>query len=144
MAKEMKSESNYVTNSPSMRVRGPQSKGGSQKNQTQKYSPRIMRPLTKGANIQKIAKDPLKRAMVKPHKRHLGKIEALPFMSKEEKENEEIQVGFTCLGSVSIINDDQWRHVRLASLRSGQREQVSMQSTSRQPGYKRTGRYIDC
>merc|ERR1719220_1637163 len=52
-----------------------------------------MRPLAKEANVQESAKDSLKRPMVKPHKRHLGKIEALPFMSKEEKENEEIQVG---------------------------------------------------
>ena len=91
-AKEINSEANYVTNSPSMRVRGPQSKGANQKNQTKKYFPRVMRPLAKEANVQKSAKDSLKRPMVKPHKRHLGKIEALPFMSKEEKENEEIQV----------------------------------------------------
>merc|ERR1719500_1455720 len=93
LAKEIKSEANYVTNSPSMRVRGPQSKGAIQKNQTKKYSPRVMRPLAKVANIEKNAKDSLKRPMVKPHNRHLGKIEALPFMSREEKENEEIQVG---------------------------------------------------
>ena len=137
MAKENKGESNYVTNSPSMRVRGPQSKGASPKNQTKKYSPRVMRPLAKVANIEKNAKDSLKRPMVKPHKRHLGKIEALPFMSREEKENEEIQVD-----SVVTIITVNHEYTRLVSLRSGQREPGRMFLTSRQQGYKRTGRWI--
>ena len=94
LSKEIKNETNYVT--PSMRTRGPQNEGGIQENETKKYSPRVMRPLVKKvANIQKKAKDSLRRPMVKIQKKHLGKIEALPFMSREEKENEEIQV-FVC------------------------------------------------
>ena len=87
------SEINYVTNTPSMRTRGPQSQGSSEEDSAKKYSPRVMRPLLKVPKTQKKAiKDTSKRP-IKPHKRHLNKIEALPFMSKEEKENEEIQVG---------------------------------------------------
>ena len=94
MSKEIKNETNYVT--PSMRTRGPQNEGGIQENETKKYSPRVMRPLVKKvANIQKKAKDSLRRPMEKIQKKDLGKIEALPFMSREEKENEEIQV-FVC------------------------------------------------
>ena len=86
------SEISYVTNTPSMRTRGPQSQASSEEDSAKKYSPRVMRPLLKVPKTQKKAiKDTSKRP-IKPHKRHLNKIEALPFMSKEEKENEEIQV----------------------------------------------------
>ena len=91
-ARDTVSEINYVTNTPSMRTRGPQSQASSEEDSAKKYSPRVMRPLLKVPKTQKKAiKDTSKRP-IKPHKRHSSKIEALPFMSKEEKENEEIQV----------------------------------------------------